>query len=1079
MDRTKVKATIVVYPQIYAYTLPEIKRKRGWIKIGYTEKENVDERIQEQTRTADVHYQKLWSAPAKFSQQDKWFKDQQFHAYLKNYKKVAQQPGHEWFYYNGSPERSWLDYEDYVNGKFEQATQKLSYTLRAEQAEAVQKTLAYVKRHQQGEFLWNAKPRFGKTLTTYDLARKLDAKTVLVVTNRPAIATSWFDDFEKFIAWQTEYKFISETSSLKKRAVMSRAEYRLQLGDKEGYQITFVSLQDLKGAKSFGGSHEKLDWIADLKWDMLVIDESHEGIDTLKTDVAFNNLKRDFTLYLSGTPFRALASGRFKEEQIYNWTYADEQAAKEKWQDTEINNPYANLPRLNLFSYQMSPMITEKVNQGAQLEESEDYAFDLNEFFATKDNGEFVHEKQVKHWLKTLVTNEKYPFSTPRLRAELKHTFWLLHRVASAKALKKLLEADPIFKEYQIILAAGDGKTVDDQKVNENALLRVREAIEQNAKTITLSVGQLTTGVTVPEWTGVMMLSNLRSPSLYMQAAFRAQNAWRYEEDGVVKRKENAYVFDFSPERTLLLYDEFANNLAQHTEKSAIIAQHRAGIQQLLNFFPVIAEDDAGKMVELDVEQVLTIPKFLKAKEVVRRGFMSNFLFRNIAGVFSSPEAKQILDELAPVPKNKVTPVNNKEYLDTKEITVDENGAVQVKPAIVIGKTAAHFGTKVYATLEEDLSGAVSNKETKRTQAVTTAFTKNTLAGAKALAKEQGLTAKQAEQLTQKNAKVVARELEFIQRDATIKKAKVKRDFARLKAEAKADPFKQRELAQKEKQDLQAITDKVANDVAKVTKQQVETLTKEIVTKSEEKKKTTVEEDVRARLRGFARTIPAFLMAYGKETTTLANFDTVIAAHVFKEVTGITLEQFRALRDKYQFFDEVVFDEAIQTFLVKRKELANYFDESLTEDIFDYIPPQKTNQIFTPKKVVKMMVDDLQAQDPAAFTDPHKTFADLYVKSGLYLAEIVKRLYQGLAEVLPEPEKRIKHILENQIYGFAPTEIIYNIAHNYLFGFAKQAEQLNDSHLVLLDTTPFARGETTMSLAEKCDELFGGKKDEV
>lgn len=1078
MDKTKVSSTIVVYPQIYAYTLPEIKRKRGWIKIGYTEKENVDERIQEQTKTADVHYQKLWSAPAKFSRQDKWFKDQQFHAYLKNYKKVEQQPGHEWFYYNGTPEKSWRDYEDYVNGKFEQAEQKLSYTLRAEQAEAVQKTLAYVKRHPQGEFLWNAKPRFGKTLTTYDLARKLDAKTVLVVTNRPAIATSWLDDFEKFIAWQTEYKFISEASSLKKRAVMSRDEYRLQLGDKEGYQITFVSLQDLKGAKSFGGSHEKLDWIADLKWDLLVIDESHEGIETLKTDVAFNNLKRDFTLYLSGTPFKALASGRFKEEQIYNWTYADEQAAKEKWQDTEINNPYANLPRLNLFSYQMSLMITDQVNQGAQIEESEqDYAFDLNEFFATKDNGEFIHEKQVKRWLKTLVTNEKYPFSTPELRSELKHTFWLLQRVASAKALKKLLEKDPVFKEYQIVLAAGDGKTEDDQKVNENALLRVREAIAQNDKTITLSVGQLTTGVTVPEWTGVMMLSNLRSPSLYMQAAFRAQNAWRYEEQGEVKRKENAYVFDFSPERTLLLYDEFANNLAQHANDT--VAKRRAGVQQLLNFFPVIAEDDAGKMVELDVEQVLTIPKLLKAKEVVRRGFMSNFLFKNIAGVFASPEAKQILDDLAPVPKNKVTPVNNKECLDTKEITVDENGAVQVKQEIVIGKTTAHFGEKIYATLEADLDVAVSNKETKRPQAVATAFTQNTLAGAKALAKEQGLNAKQAEQLTKKKAKVVARELEFIQRDAKVKKAKVKRDFARLKAEAKVDLRKQNELAQKEKRTLQEITDKAANDVAKVTKQQVENLTKEIMTKSEAKKKTTVEEDVRARLRGFARTIPAFLMAYGKETTTLANFDTVIAEHVFKEVTGITLEQFRVLRDKYQFFEEVVFDEAIQTFLAKRKELANYFDESLTEDIFDYIPPQKTNQIFTPKKVVKMMVDDLQAQDPAAFTDPNKTFADLYVKSGLYLTEIVKRLYQGLAEVIPEPEKRIKHILEKQIYGFAPTEIIYNIAHNYLFGFTKQAEQLDDSHLVLLDTTPFARGEATMSLAEKCDELFGGKKDEI
>ncbi len=553
MDKTKVQTTKTIYPQIYAYILPEIKRKRGWIKIGYTEKKNVDERIQEQTKTADVEYQKLWSAPAKFNQKDKWFKDRQFHAYLEKYKHIRKQTGHEWFYYNGTPTRSWEDYKDYINLDLEQAKEELTYTLRSEQKRAVEKTLKYAKEHPQGEFLWNAKPRFGKTLTTYDLAQRLEAKTVLVVTNRPAIATSWFDDFERFIAWQTNYKFISNSSSLKNRAIMSRADYLASLDNEKGAQITFVSLQDLKGAKSFGGAYEKFDWIADLNWDMLVIDESHEGVDTLKTDIVFDNIKRKFTLYLSGTPFKALASGKFKDDQIYNWTYADEQKAKANWQDVEQNNPYSDLPRLNLFSYQMSPMITEEIEQGAQIDgKNMDYAFDLNEFFATKDNGDLVYKKQVLKWLDTLTKNEKYPFSTPELRTELKHTFWILDRVASAKALMKLLKKHEVFKDYKVVLAAGDGKVTDDQKVNENSLARVKEAIRKNSKTITLSVGQLTTGITVPEWTAVLMLSNMRSPSLYMQAAFRAQNAWRYEENGLSKRKENAYVFDFSPERTLI-----------------------------------------------------------------------------------------------------------------------------------------------------------------------------------------------------------------------------------------------------------------------------------------------------------------------------------------------------------------------------------------------------------------------------------------------------------------------------------------------------------------------------------------------
>ena len=216
-------------------------------------------------------------------------------------------------------------------------------------------------------------------------------------------------------------------------------------------------------------------------------------------------------------------------------------------------------------------------------------------------------------------------------------------------------------------------------------------------------------------------------------------------------------------------------------------------------------------------------------------------------------------------------------------------------------------------------------------------------------------------------------------------------------------------------------------------------------------------------------------MAYGEADTTLATFDQTLNNEVFKEVTGITLEQFRVLRDTYNFFDETVFNESVQEFLRKRSELSNYFDESQKEDIFDYIPAQKTNQIFTPKKVVKLMLDKLEEENPDIFSDPDKTFADLYVKSGLYLTEIVKRLYVGLEEKMPNSDERLKHILENQVYGFAPSEIIYNIARNFIFGFDEKAKNINQFHIVHLDTAPYAKEELSAEFEKKCDELFKGK----
>ncbi|MCL1893141.1 MAG: Eco57I restriction-modification methylase domain-containing protein [Holophagaceae bacterium] len=1065
-DNTAIKTTKVIYPQIYAYILPECKPKDGWIKIGYTEMYDVEKRIKEQTHTAAVKlaYSKLWSEPARFVDSNEWFSDKQLHAYLRKFKKIEQAPNSEWFYYDGTPDQAHEDFDDFRNNRMDnsdQAIKQLEYELRYEQKLAVDRTLAYAKKHPNSECLWNAKPRFGKTLTTYDLARRMDAKNVLIVTNRPAIANSWFDDFEIFIAWQTNYSFISTTDSLRDRQVFTWEEFQKQVaGDQEKKQITFLSLQDLKGAVSFGGFYDKLKWVKDLNWDLLVIDEAHEGVDTFKTDLAFDNITRDFTLHLSGTPFQALASGKFSDEQIFNWTYADEQRAKAQWSDVEHNSPYEKLPRLNLFSYQMSQMITDEVNKGAEIDGGNvDFAFDLNEFFETNNSGKFIHESEVNKWLDTLSKNEKYPFSTKELRGELKHTFWLLNRVASAKALVKLLKEHPVFENYEIILAAGDGKTEDDIAVNETSLDRVRTAIATHEKTITISVGQLTTGVTIPEWSAVLMLSNMKSPSLYMQAAFRAQNPWDYSADGEKHQKQNAYVFDFAPERTLIIYDEFANNLSSKTACGGGTTDDReANVKALLNFFPVIAEDSEGKMVELDVRQVLTIPKAIIAREVVKRGFMSNLLFQNISGIFASTEAREILEHLNPVDVGKVTPRQTIDPIDTQGVQVDGAGRVLVSNSIVVAQTEARFGQKIFADIVGITKQAVEQQDQNLASKVATTFKNHVLDTVKELARDNSVTMAHAEQVAKQNANIIAREVEIAQKKAEIRQAEANIELNRQIAQAHNDEvaIAKAKVAfeAKAKQVQEDFNREVVSKVEEKAKELAHNSTTAILQKAEEKKKAIVEDDIRARLRGFARTIPSFMMAYGTPDTTLANFDRNVKDEVFKEVTGITLDQFRTLRDEYNFFDSVVFDESVQEFMHKKQLLADYFDDSQNEDIFDYIPPQKTNQIYTPKNVVKLMIDKLEEENPSIFTDKNKTFADLYVKSGMYLTEIVKRLYSGLTEQIPDEKQRLKHILENQIYGFAPSEIIYQIARNFIFG---GFPEIDSSHLSCSNLTETAK----------------------
>lgn len=1109
MSRINIQTTSRIIPMIYAYSTPEVPKRDGWVKIGYTE-QDVDKRIKQQTHTAGLKYNKEWQGTAIFDDgSGEVFHDTDFHAYLSKLG-IEREEGHEWFHINGILSKGhFRDFKENRGIPDSSSSEVISYILRDEQNKAVEQTIEYFKGNEAGEFLWNAKPRFGKTLSVYDFCKRIDAHNILIVTNRPAIANSWYSDYERFLGKESGYLFVSSTDSLKgKKYVITREEYSKIASRSDDILgcIEFVSLQDLKGSIYFGGQHDKLVEISDdpkrgQTWDVLIIDEAHEGVDTYKTDVAFDHIKRKFTLHLSGTPFKALANDKFSEKAIFNWTYADEQKAKENW-DKEAENPYSNLPKLNLFTYQMSEIVKEELEQGIEIQgETEEYAFDLNEFFKTKANGKFEHESSVDKFLDALTKQEKFPFSTEELRNELKHTFWLLNRVDSAKALAKKLREHEVFKDYEIVLAAGDGK-IDDQDETKKSFDKVKKAIAENEKTITLSVGQLTTGVTIPEWTAVLMLSNVKSPALYMQAAFRAQNPYFFSKAGQFYRKENAYVFDFDPARTLTIFEEFANDLSTETSDGRGDSDKRKdNVRTLLNFFPVIGEDENGEMIELDAEKVLSIPRKIRSQEVVKRGFMSDFLFQNISNVFHAPmEVIEIIQNFTAVqePKKGVDITEN----TAEDLSIDKDGNVSISNEQVIGKSAEIFGEKIFEDVPNKLKETIDSIHTSEEKPEEDALDK-------------------LKNIFHKEAVDVVMETAQHEYGADLRKSdknrlerKLKNDSDRMvnkafgeytitgnklekEREERLETCKTKEEIESVNQEYNKKQDEALTTLKKnlsdaaddFVKSAGEDVVRTVETQKKEQKKKGIEDSVKDHLRGFSRTIPSFLMAYGDETVTLANFDKVIPDNVFKEVTSISLDDFIFLRDggdyteqetgeKKHFdgklFDPVVFDDSVKEFLRLKKKLANYFDESQKEDIFDYIPPQKTNQIFTPKWVVKKMVDMLETENPGCFDKDDQTFIDLYMKSGLYIAEIVKRLYQSeeMKKQHPDDKERLEHIFKEQVYGLAPTEIIYKIATNFILGFNEDITDMEHNFKQADALEPAKEGQ----LSQFLDKLYGGGK---
>jgi hypothetical protein len=611
-------------PTIYAYELVGVETHIGLLKVGFTNRNSKD-RIAEQLKTSRVKYKIVFEESA-MRNDGSAFTDFDVHRYLR--KRGVKNPEGEWFKCRLDDVKAAVI--AIKSGELNEENRTLDFGMRPEQKEAVEKTARYFQSclkedpDQPPHFLWNAKMRFGKTFATYQLAKQMNWKKILVLTFKPAVQSAWEEDLKlhkDFVGWQ----FISRDSDL-------------QFGNAKPNKpiVCFGSFQDYLGKNSAGGIKAKNEWVHAMNWDCIVFDEYHFGAwrDSAKElfeaegekEIKFGEgegieyfdesnmpITTDSYLYLSGTPFRAIASGEFIEEQIFNWTYSDEQRAKEEWQAKD--NPYLSLPRMVMLTYRLPDSIRE-IAMGGEFNE-----FDLNVFFSAKRNGndaKFVYESEIQKWLdlirgafmETAIDNLKLgakkppmPFSDTRLLNVLNHTFWFLPSVAACHAMKNLLDQrqNIFYQDYEIIVAAGTSAGI-----GVAALPPVLNAMDEplKSKTITLSCGKLTTGVSVKPWTGIFMLRNSSSPETYFQAAFRVQTPWTIKNaDGESPNKETiikeeCYVFDFAPDRALKQIADYSCRLNVNESNP------ESKVAEFIHFLPVLAYDGSS-MEQIDAAGIL------------------------------------------------------------------------------------------------------------------------------------------------------------------------------------------------------------------------------------------------------------------------------------------------------------------------------------------------------------------------------------------------------------------------------------------------------------------------------------------
>lgn len=631
--------------RLYAYTI-DASSHEGLIKVGQTTRD-VTKRVEEQTKTVGITPTIRLDIPAE-REDGTPLTDHEVRVRLvdKGFEVVTLAGSREWVRCSLEDVRTAIT--ELRTGQELTGTHHETFEMREEQARAVEKTYEYFHSvwqhdmHAVPHFLWNAKMRFGKTFTAYQLAKRLGATRILVVTFKPAVGDAWQTDLEshaEFDGWQ----YMSKESASDPLSVPKGTPL-----------VYFGSFQDLLGKDQAGNIKAKNQWVHEINWDLVIFDEYHFGAwrDTAKelfegedeteakketklefhpgldgfneemdelgeTEADFLPITTRAYLYLSGTPFRALATGEFVEDQIFNWTYTDEQRAKERFAEDHPDrcNLYGALPEMRLLTYQMPDELVSIASAG-EFDE-----FDLNTFFSATGTGAdatFEHENEVQKWLDiirgayapTQVDNLKqgsqrppFPYSDTRLLPHLQHSFWFLPSVASCHAMANLL-AEPhnaYFHKYKVLTIAGSSAGI-----GVDALPPVHQAIGSGHETgsITLSCGKLTTGVTVPQWSSILMLRNLKSPETYFQAAFRVQSPWSQKNpNGDNPHEEEIYkpacfVFDFAPTRALRQLSDYGIGLSPSEPNP------EKAVEDLVSFLPVLAYD-GSRMVQVDAGGIL------------------------------------------------------------------------------------------------------------------------------------------------------------------------------------------------------------------------------------------------------------------------------------------------------------------------------------------------------------------------------------------------------------------------------------------------------------------------------------------
>ena len=669
-----LRGRVTATPTIYAYEHIDYPAHKGWLKVGYTTR-TAEIRVREQNQTSHVKFKIVLERPA-MRKDGSTFDDRLVRDILK--KDHIPNPEGEWCVCGVREVEKAIAAA--VAGKDNMMERTEDFEMRPEQKRAVEKTSAYFNAFRKDpsnrglipHFLWNAKMRFGKTFTAYQLALRMGWKKLLILTFKPAVKTAWEEDLlthKDFEGWQ----FCQKQDDREFNRVDERRPF-----------VCFASFQDVLGRNSVGGIKATNEWIQTVGWDCIVLDEYHYGawgrnaknfydrkdpalrraeeVGEILTEDASSArelearemydeglmpLRTGAYLYLSGTPFRAISTGEFIEEQIFNWTYSDEQAAKEAWQGE--HNPYAQLPKMVMLTYQLPDSISEIASRG-EFDE-----FDLNEFFRAEDD-RFLHEEYVQKWLdlirgaytENILTELKLgkekppmPFSDSRLLSYLQHTYWFLPSVAACRAMSALLRkrSNRFFDDYKVIVAAGNEAGMGAQAVEP-----VYNAMEepQRTKTITLSCGKLSTGVTVKPWTGILMLRNTTSPETYFQAAFRVQSPWtaKDEHGEEIILKPFCYVFDFAPNRALRQVQEYSCQLNVHESNP------ERKVEDFIKFLPILAFDGSS-MKEIDAAGVLDMAMSGTTATLLARRWESAVLVNvdnaTLQRLMNSPEAMKAL----------------------------------------------------------------------------------------------------------------------------------------------------------------------------------------------------------------------------------------------------------------------------------------------------------------------------------------------------------------------------------------------------------------------------------------------------